>query len=1280
MKAIARPFAADQTVKRRRPAVRGVGIEPLESRTMLSESATAQISLVSTSGTGANSVFHYDINVTNTGTTNLGTFWFAWVPGEDFLPSVPSAVSGPTGWSNTLTGSENSTDGTAILWVATSTAITPGNSLGGFDFTTTDSPAVLAGMSPSHPTEATTISFVYGGQPFSDAGFQLVATPPATTVASKTSLVSSASSVTSGSPVTFTATVAAVNGSGPTPTGTVSFSQDGNALGTANLGSNGTTALTLSTLPVGTDHITASYGGDSNYFGSASAALTQTITPRITTVASKTSLISSAPSITSGSPVTFTATVAPASGSGPTPTGTVSFSQDGNSLGTANLGSNGTAAVTVTTLPVGTDHITATYGGSSSYNGSASAALTQTITARVTSVASKTSLISSASSVTSGSPVTFTATVAAASGSGPTPTGAVSFSQDGNALGTANLGSNGTAALTVSTLPVGTDHITATYGGSSSYNGSASAALTQTITPRVTTAASKTSLVSSATSATSGAPVTFTATVAAASGSGPTPTGTVSFSQDGNTLGTANIGSNGTAALTVSTLPVGTDHITASYGGDTNYIGSASGTLTQTITPRVTTVASKTSLVSSAPSANSGSPVTFTATVAPANGSGPTPTGTVSFSQDGSALKTANLGSNGTAALTVSTLPVGTDHITASYGGDSNYVGSASAALTQTITATRSPSSESATAPISLTSTTGTPASPVYHYDIQVTDTGTTNIGTFWFAWIPGEDFLPSVPSAVSNPTGWGNTLTGSENSTDGTAIEWVASSHAITPGNTLGGFDFTTTDSPTVLAGLAPSHPSEPVTTTFIYAGGPFSDAGFQFVVTPPVTTAASTTSLVSSAPSATSGTPITFTATVASVSGSGPTPTGTVSFSQDGSALGTANVGSNGRAVLTVSSLPVGTDHITATYSGDSNYGGSASAAVSQTITPPANAIATTTALTSSSATAAPGAAVTFTATITPAASGPAPTGVVTFTVNGSSLGTASVQGNGTATLTTSELPSGSDSIAAAYGGDATYANSASAPFTETVAQSGALGATIAKSTLPASVVAEQPVNGVVTVDLTNLTSATVKGRSTIQIFAATGAGIGGSSIMLAQVIHATPVTTARPAVVLVPVRIHAGLLPAGTYTLFARVIDPSGNSSDSPAGPALSAAAPFVSLSETLVRSGLPASAASGATAHGTTMLSVTNNGNIITPGITTITLQATANGVLNSSAIQLASANVPLRIRPGKSARVSIALRHLPQLAPGAYTVLAEVTDANGGISSVLVGTLTINAAA
>src|SRR5207302_4845970 len=105
---------------------------------------------------------------------------------------------------------------------------------------------------------------------------------------------------------------------------------------------------------------------------------------------------------------------------------------------------------------------------------------------------------------------------------------------------------------------------------------------------------------------------------------------------------------------------------------------------------------------------------------------------------------------------------------------------------------------------------------------------GTTNIGTFWFAWLPSGDFLPSVPSAESNPTGWGSTLTGAGTSADGTAIEWVASSNPITPGNSLGGFDFSTTDSPAALAGNAPPAPGTPTLTPVVYSGGARSGPGF--------------------------------------------------------------------------------------------------------------------------------------------------------------------------------------------------------------------------------------------------------------------------------------------------------------------------------------------------------------------------------------------------------------------------------------------------------------------
>ncbi len=60
----------------------------------------------------------------------------------------------------------------------------------------------------------------------------------------------------------------------------------------------------------------------------------------------------------------------------------------------------------------------------------------------------------------------------------------------------------------------------------------------------------------------------------AATGSG-TPSGTVTFLDNNNVLGTAAV-SGGAAALTTSSLPIGKQTITASYAGDSTFTGSNS--------------------------------------------------------------------------------------------------------------------------------------------------------------------------------------------------------------------------------------------------------------------------------------------------------------------------------------------------------------------------------------------------------------------------------------------------------------------------------------------------------------------------------------------------------------------------------------------------------------------------------------------------------------------------------------------------------------------------------
>jgi hypothetical protein len=60
------------------------------------------------------------------------------------------------------------------------------------------------------------------------------------------------------------------------------------------------------------------------------------------------------------------------------------------------------------------------------------------------------------------------------------------------------------------------------------------------------------------------------------------PTGSVTFFSNGARIGTAPV-ANGSASLVISILPTGADAITASYGGDTNFIASNSGTVTQLV-------------------------------------------------------------------------------------------------------------------------------------------------------------------------------------------------------------------------------------------------------------------------------------------------------------------------------------------------------------------------------------------------------------------------------------------------------------------------------------------------------------------------------------------------------------------------------------------------------------------------------------------------------------------------------------------------------------------------
>jgi hypothetical protein len=101
----------------------------------------------------------------------------------------------------------------------------------------------------------------------------------------------------------------------------------------------------------------------------------------------------------------------------------------------------------------------------------------------------------------------------------------------------------------------------------------------------VVQAGTTTTLSSSASSSNAGQAVTFTATVAGSPASAPT--GTVTFFDNGTSLGSVAL-VNGVATLMTSGLAAGGHMITATYNGSTNYTTSSSAPLSQTVTASLT--------------------------------------------------------------------------------------------------------------------------------------------------------------------------------------------------------------------------------------------------------------------------------------------------------------------------------------------------------------------------------------------------------------------------------------------------------------------------------------------------------------------------------------------------------------------------------------------------------------------------------------------------------------------------------------------------------------------
>jgi hypothetical protein len=160
------------------------------------------------------------------------------------------------------------------------------------------------------------------------------------------------------------------------------------------------------------------------------------------------------------------------------------------------------------------------------------------------------------------------------------------------------------------------------------------------------------------------------------------------------------------------------------------------------------------------------------------------------------------------------------------------------------------------------------------------------------------------------------------------------------------------------------------------------------------------------------------TFTVIVTDAAGSGA-PTGNVELFDGSTNLGAASVmrvnGESATYSITTWGLSPGMHSIQAEFSGSGNFLASGGVLSEKIVA------ATTTVVTSNHVTANRGLAVTFTATVTDTSGGELPTGRIAFYDGSIYLGSASLMhgsgGSATATLTTSRLPAGDDTIVAVF-----------------------------------------------------------------------------------------------------------------------------------------------------------------------------------------------------------------------------------------------------------------------
>jgi hypothetical protein len=354
--------------------------------------------------------------------------------------------------------------------------------------------------------------------------------------------------------------------------------------------------------------------------------------------------------------------------------------------------------------------------------------------------------------------------------------------------------------------------------------------------------------------ATLGQSVTLTATVGKTAST--VPTGSINFLNGSVSLGQASLDSAGTATLTLSSLSAGSYAVVGSYSGDSHYPAGESGVVSLQVLSTT-----ETTLVASPNAVTAGQALDLTATVGASATTAPS--GMISFMNGSTVLGTATLNSSGVATLSITSLTVGTYSLTAQYSSTASFLASTSAAASVTVNASTATTSTSLVA-----SPNPVIAGQALILVATVSENGTT---------------VPTGTVSFMN----GSTVLGT--------ATLNSSGVATLPPTSLGAGTYSLTAQYTGTASF-------------------LSSTSAAVSVTVNAATVTATISLVASPNPVTEGQALVLTATV---SESGTTsPTGTVSFMNGSTVLGTAALNSSGVATLSITSLAVGTYSLTAQY----------------------------------------------------------------------------------------------------------------------------------------------------------------------------------------------------------------------------------------------------------------------------------------------------------------------------------------------------------------------------